>query len=73
MLGTFQRGMKLLPSSTALETAACQSWKCDKKSALWSEIKHFQLRPPAVSEPVELGRSYIPLWKVQSIGNWNQK
>ena len=73
MLGTFQRGMQLLPCSTALEMAACQSWKClillHKADFLW----HFQLWQDAVSKPVELGRSCIPLWKVQSIGNWNHK
>jgi len=47
--------------------------KCDKKSALWSEIMHSQLWQAAVSKPVKQGQSYIPIWKVLCIGNWNQK
>ena len=39
----------------------------------WKLVSHFKLWRPAIFEPVDLGKTYIPLLKALSSGYWNLK
>ena len=52
--------------------AAGQSWECLRYEVKLRFLSYFQLWTAAISEAVELGRSYIPLWKDQINADWKQ-
>ena len=53
--------------------AAGQSWKCKKRASLLSKVEDFQIWQAAIAKPVELGKSYISLWKAPINVDWKQK